>query len=249
MAHEYGISPWITALLDPAPISVTEQTAMNSKAISPPPKYKFTAGDRVHLPPPNGTLRESTPKARGRPARGASPVKSTSPVKGSARKPKETKKQKEANAVAAKDASALLQASLDGADRQAEAAHPNGEAGKVKVDIQSTVEAEGDTETTTTNVHIEMPQGSADLPLPEDPEQMIETAKRMVEEAKALDEAAGGESSSKKRKVEEILDDEDDEAEDELVPTKRAKVAEQMLKRERVRNRALVGVAATLVIG
>ena len=240
MADEYGIAAWIAALLDPSAVTQPDdlQKGAYQKAISPPPKFKFTAGDKAHLPPPNGTTpaRAGTPKARGRP-RGASPVKDASPVKASTKKP--TKKQKEA---AAKEASEALNAQINGT---APAAEPtNGE--KVKVNVESTTEARGDRETTTTNVQIEMPQGTAELPLPNNPEEMIATAKKMVEEAQKMDGANG--SSSSKRKADE-LDDDDEEGDEEMQPAKRARLAEQKLKTARVRNRALVGVAATLAIG
>ena len=236
MADEYGIAAWIAALLDPAPVTQPEelQKSAHQKAISPPPKFKFTAGDKAHLPPPNGA---ATPKVRGRP-RGASPTKSGSPTKASVKKP--TKKQKEA---AVKEANDALQTQLNGTGPGEELA--NGE--KVKVNVESKTEAQGGVETTTTNVQIEMPKGTAELPLPDNPEEMIATAKKMVEEAHKLD-GANGASSSSKRKVEQ-LDDDDDEGDDELQPAKKARLVEQKLKTERVRNRALVGVAATLAIG
>lgn len=159
-------------------------------------------------------------------------------MKGSVKKPRETKKQKEA---AAKEASAVLQATLKDAVAESEAAQTNGDT--VKVDVATTVEAKGDTETTTTNVKIEMPKGSPDLPLPENPEQMIETAKKMVEEANIRDH--GGRSSKSKRKAEDDLD----ELAGSSQPAKRAKVTELKLKREKVRNRALIGIAATFAIG
>ena len=245
LADEYGIVAWIAALLDAAPVASSEQTASAGQSISPPPKFKFTAGDKAHFPAPNGTPRGSTPKARGRP-RGGSPTKSASPVKSIGKKPRETKKQKEANAAAAKEASASLQATLNDAVSATSSTQPNGEV--VKVDVESIVEAKGDTEITTTNVKIEMPSGMDELPLPEKPEQMIETAKKMVDEAQKLEKVKASGSSKTKRKA-EALDDDTDAASGESKPVKRARLAEQKLKRERVRNRALVGVAATLAIG
>lgn len=239
MADEYGIATWIAALLDPTPVTQPEelQRSAHQKAISPPPKFKFTAGDKAHLPPPNGSpARAGTPKVRGRP-RAGSPAKGESPVKASVKKP--TKKQKEA---AAKEASDALQAQMNGAVSAEEKA--NGE--KVKVNVESKIEAHGDTQTSTTNVKIEMPKGTAELPLPDNPEEIIATAKRMVEEANKMDGING--SSSSKRKAEELEDDEE-EGNDIMQPAKRVRLAEQKLKRERVRNRALIGVAATLAIG
>lgn len=66
LAAEYGIAQWIAALLDDAVIPQASEAP--EKSISPPPKFKFTANDRTHLPPPNGTpARSSTPKSRGCP--------------------------------------------------------------------------------------------------------------------------------------------------------------------------------------
>lgn len=152
------------------------------------------------------------------------------------------KEANEANAVAA---SASLQSALEDAVSTI-APSPSVDGEKVKVEVDSRVEVNGDTETTHTNVTVEMPAGSPELPLPEDTEQMLETAKRMVEEAKALD----GEPSTKatrKRKVEEAETD-DIDAELPVQPAKKAKVLEEKLKREKVRTRALVGVTATLAI-
>lgn len=150
---------------------------------------------------------------------------------------------KEANAANANAASASLQAALDTAASVAESDSVDGE--KVKIDVDSAVDVSGDAETTRTNVTVEMPAGSKELPLPEDTEKMIEKAKEMVEEARKLE----GESSksSRKRKSDEV-DEEDLDAELPAQPTKKAKVLEEKLKREKVRNRALVGVTATLAI-
>ena len=118
---------------------------------------------------------------------------------------------------------------------------------KVTVEVDSAIEINGDTETTRTNVKVEMPASSPDLPLPESTEAMIAKAKEMVEEARKLE----GESSKRpsKRKAEELDDEEDEEKDNELQPAKKARLLQQDIKKERVRNRALFGVAATLAIG
>lgn len=242
LAAEYGIAQWIAALLDDAPIPQASEAP--EKSISPPPKFKFTANDRTHLPPPNGTpVRASTPKSRGRP-RAGSPAKHVSPAK-STKKPRFSKAAKEADLATAREASAALQANLDDVTSTAASESVDGE--KVKVEVESNVEVKGNTETTTTNVKIEMPSGSPELPLPESPEQMIAKAKEMVEEAKKID----GESSksASKRKVEELDDDSDDVEGTELQPAKKARILEQQIKKEKVRTRAMIGVAATLAIG
>ena len=175
-----------------------------------------------------------------------SPVKNASPAK-STKKPRVTKKDKEADAATAREASATLQAALDDATSATPAPSESIDGEKVMVEVESNVEKKGNTETTTTNVKIEMPAGSAEMPLPESPEEMIEKAKQMVEEAKQME----GESSSSgsKRKAEEMDEDSDESGDNELQPAKRARRLEQELKTEKVRNRAMVGVAATLALG
>lgn len=85
------------------------------------------------------------------------------------------------------------------------------------------------------------------MPLPEDPTEMIEKAKQMVEEARKMD----GESSSSasKRKADELDDESEEEGDSEQQPAKKAKLLEQTLKVEKVRNRAMLGVAVTMALG
>ncbi|KAI9732408.1 MAG: hypothetical protein M1834_001616 [Cirrosporium novae-zelandiae] len=141
---------------------------------------------------------------------------------------------------------------------------------KVTVAVDSSVDLRTETETETTQVTIEVPDSAPNMPTPEDTKAMIEEAKRMVEEARALEaekqpenkpevpvvdgEPASETSKGRKRKVEEISKGEEDEVEDvdaELPaqPVKKARVLEERLKRERVRNRALIGVAFTFAVG
>ena len=234
------MGPWIRALVDEAPI---EQNSDNPhmKSISPPPKFVFSANEKPHLPPP--TARGATPRARGRP-RATSPIKSSTPGP-TPRKARASKASKESNAANAREASASLQSTLNDAASIADSESVDGE--KVRVDVESVTKVNGDTESTTTKVKIEMPGGSADLPLPENPEEMIQKAKEMVEEAKRLD----GESSSRvsKRKAEELDEDEDAAGTNDLQPAKRARLLEQQLKKEKIRERALIGVVATMMIG
>ena len=246
LADDYGIVPWIHALLDPAPIPSASEDS-KTKSISPPPKFKFTAGDKAHLPQTNGTpargARAGTPKARGRPKAG-SPEKRASPQK-SMKKPRATKAAKDANAAATREANASLQAALDGAASVADSESVSGD--KVKIDVKTNVETNGDTETTTTNVKIEMPKEVAELPLPENPEEMIEKATEMVAEARKKD--GQGSSSKSKRKAEELDDEDDEKSAGEEQPTKRTRLLEQQVKKQKIRTRAIIGVTATLVVG
>lgn len=254
LARDYGIVPWIHALLDEASIPPgTDDPTM--KAISTPPKFTFTANDRTLLPPPNGTtVRASTPKSRGRP-RGSSPAKNASPGKQSTKKPRATKAAKEADAASAREASASLQATLDDTtpDGSSSVKPETADGSTFDIRVKSNVEITDDTESgetkreETTLVDIKVPTGYPEMPLPERPEEMIETARAMVAVAREAD--GEGSSSKAKRKAEEMDAESDGSADNELQPAKKARLLEEELKKEKVRTRALLGVAATLVIG
>ena len=122
---------------------------------------------------------------------------------------------------------------------------------KVKVDVQTTVDNTEHTEKT--DVSVEMPVGLPELPIPEDTEDMIAKAKEMVAEANKLQEAEASTSSpkeSKKRKTDESIEDGEsaDATDTPAQPAKKAKILEDRLRRERVRNRALVGVSAAIAV-
>jgi hypothetical protein len=233
------MSNWIRALLDPEPI--LQSPASAKKQISPPPKFELPPSEQPILPPPS--ISKST-----RSRRSVSPSKIASPVKkiASPRKPRQTKAMKEANAANATAASATLQAALDSAASVAES-ESVGEEQVVKVEVDSTVDTVGDVKTTRTSVTVEMPAGSPELPLPEDTAEMIEKAKEMVEEARKL-EAESSKTPVKKRKSDEV-DSDDIDSDLPAQPTKRAKVLEAQLKRQKVRTRAFIGISATLAIG
>ena len=246
LADQYGILAWIEALLDPTPIQAASDDR-TANSISPPPKFTFTAGEKASLRQPNGTpatgARAATPKSRGRPRASSPEKKASSPQKSTKKRP--TKAQKEANAVAAREASVSLQASLNDAASVADGEGENEDT--AKIDVESKVETRGDVTTETTNVTFEMPKGARELPLPESPEQMMEKAKQMVQEVKRM-EGEGGPSRSK-RKAEELDEELEGEGDGDSQPAKRAKLLQQQVRREKVRNRALMGVAATLVNG
>lgn len=152
---------------------------------------------------------------------------------------------KEANAAHATAASEALQSALDDAVSSTAVQDDSVDGAEiVKVEVEQSVDINGETETTHTNVTVEMPTGLPDLQMPENAEHMLEVAKKMVEEAKTLESSP---KMSRKRKVEEI-EPSDIDAEMPVQPAKKAKILEEKLKREKVRTRALVGVTATLAI-
>jgi hypothetical protein len=261
LAEEYGILPWITALLDNTPIEINPPKGDTPKTISPPPTFLL----------PQEALAPPTP-SRGRPRRSASPSKIASPRKtGSSMRARKN--------IAAKNGTSRKSESVEPTSNQipeepssevtltpetkitkkeAKEVETNGvnekeepkkeeEEQVVRVNVDSKVEFKGDSETTHTHVEVEMPAGSPDLPLPEDTEAMIAKAKEMVD---AAVKASGESSSSKlKRKADEVEDDGDDEtAEAAEGPAKRVKT-ETALRKEKIKSRALLGISATLVIG
>ncbi|RAO69810.1 uncharacterized protein BHQ10_005822 [Talaromyces amestolkiae] len=267
LAKEYQMLDWVRALLDSTDIIQTP--ASSKKPITPPPKFEM---------PPLETLTELNPTSRTRSRRSASPAKSSPRKTVSPRKSRAPRATKESSVAATTAASASLQAALDGAAEATDEPNGTVEDTdavvtetteikpkksrskkqaavdeKVTVNVESTTEIKGDIETTQTNVTVEMPVTLPDLPPAEDTQAMIAQAQKMVEEANKLqDQDATAESSSpkaaKKRKSDEVEEDEDETADKRAQPTKKARVLEDKLRKERVRNRALVGVTAALTL-
>ncbi|OOF97104.1 hypothetical protein ASPCADRAFT_205900 [Aspergillus carbonarius ITEM 5010] len=123
---------------------------------------------------------------------------------------------------------------------------------KVQVDVETNAESVDDIKTTQTTVSVEMPVTLPEAPSAADTEQMIAKAKEMVQEAVKLQTETAEPSSAKaakKRKTEVLSEDEEEEDEEtKTLRVKRAKVLEEKLKQERVRNRALVGVTAAFAL-
>ena len=123
---------------------------------------------------------------------------------------------------------------------------------KVTVEVQSNLETNGDVEGERTTVKVSMPADSPQLPLPETTADMIATAKEMVAEARKIEEGdkkpvAKGKGKAK-RKLDEVKDTDDEEGGAEPA-AKKAKGMEQQIRKQQVRNRALVGVGLTLAVG
>lgn len=239
LAEEYQILPWIKALLDNSPIEVNPTRDTPPKTISSPPAFLL----------PNESLAAPAPAptpSRGRPRRSASPSKIASPKKTAASTRARKTASKSASAEpSAKAASKSLQQALKDAAGPSEKSEANDEA-VVRVNVDTDVEVKGDVETTHTHVEIEMPANSPNLPLPEDTEAMIATAKEMVEAAVKAEPA--GQSKSAKRKADDVEDEDAEEGAEVAAPAKKVKV-ETELKKEKVKSRALIGLTASLAVG
>ncbi|KAJ6036854.1 hypothetical protein N7540_001133 [Penicillium herquei] len=132
-------------------------------------------------------------------------------------------------------------------DKKAEKKQKDTSASEVTIEKTPIVEPE----VTQTTISLDMPILLPEVPSAKETEDMIAKAKEMVEDAIKTQAADGVPADSsvtitKKRKPEE---DDDEETEAEAAQrAKKAKVLEEKLKRERVRNRALFGVSAAFAL-
>ncbi|OJJ50888.1 hypothetical protein ASPZODRAFT_56728 [Penicilliopsis zonata CBS 506.65] len=280
LAKDYGMHDWVRALLDPTEIVQSPSNA--KKQITPPPKFDLPPLEAPELAPAP-TLRRSRRSASPskKPVSPRKPRQTRAAKETAAASTSATNSDLQSALESSAAASGKANGKLDVIDetKAEEAAEDEGvkskskktaektaataepveakeEGEKVKVDVESTVEATGDVETTKTTVSVEMPISLPDLPSAADTEQMIAKAKEMVEEARKLQqgeedtaEASTSPKAAKKRKQEEVAEEDGEEPSDLPVQrAKKARVLEEKLKRERVRNRALVGVTATLAL-
>jgi hypothetical protein len=256
---------WVEALLDPAPIERGNKDKSNTH-IQSPPKFDIATATPAKLPP------QGLRNTRARSTRSVSPSKSATPSRKiatprkarTARGAMKSELFKSTEAVTPSSAlqdiiangmtpSESVASSVDGDLKEIEPeTEPKAEVkeGTVHIEVQQTVETNGDTETTSTNVTVDVPHNHAALPEPEDPTAMIEEAKRMVAEAQKLQPGSSAEvTKSSKRRIEDVLDEE--ELADERL-SKLAKVAyttEQKMTKEKVTRRALVGLGVMAAIG
>lgn len=243
LADEYGIRLWVAALLDPEPIAHGTGSESHHSYKSPPP-YQFK--DMV-----NGTGRSPEKKApaeskystRGR--RSAS-VRSESPGAQTRTpgRPKATPRTRRTRGTLSRvDESASLGSdSLNGDARLP----PVRETVKIEVETTTHQSGDGDEAEESTKVNVEMPLGHPDLPIPNDTTQMLKEARRMVAEAERL----GGPATGKgKRKAEEMVDEDDEVGLQAPVPAKKARKIEVELRKERIKRKAVTGIAASLAIG
>ncbi|KAH7035753.1 uncharacterized protein B0I36DRAFT_347486 [Microdochium trichocladiopsis] len=257
LAAEYNIGPWISALLDADEIAVTNASDSPPKKIVAPPKFEPRESTELASPP--ASISRST-RAR----RSASPSKKR--VIASPRK-----RSSKAAAAAAVDIPAPVTESagelatpapstaaddiaIETTEKEpAVVLAPMEEEPKVQVKVDQDVKIFRGVETTHTTIEIDLPV--SEQPSPEDAKKMIEEAKAMVAAAAAEAAASSTPITKTKRKAEDISTAPEEEGADMAAsdaPTDRRskKVkTEVQLRKERVRNRALVGLSATLAIG
>ncbi|OTA93730.1 hypothetical protein M434DRAFT_395405 [Hypoxylon sp. CO27-5] len=271
LAEEYHITPWIHALLDPNEIAITNAPDSPPKRIAAPPKFEGSFSTQPVLAPPTPSSLPRSTRSR----RSASPSKKraiASPrkrsTKASAPQPSPAdippvKEEAEpiTNGTKIDDDTASTAPTEDVSIKTIEKEPPvvfapAEDEPKVHIKVGQEVEFHGGVETTQTAVEVELPISGE--PSPEQAARMVEEAKEMVRIA-AAETAASSSCSSKKgkRKAEEIAADEEEEENQkesealEEPQSKKAKTTktEVQLRKERVRNRALVGLSATLAVG
>jgi len=130
---------------------------------------------------------------------------------------------------------------------------------KLRVDQES--EEKGDVTVARNSVklelasgELELPAGKITVPIVETAQEMIAKAKEMVAEAQRLDSGSDVipvNGVGRKRKAEDVECAEEVGAGEEsgYRHVKRSKVLEEELKREKVKNKALIGLTAVLAIG
>lgn len=242
MADEYGIKLWIAALLDPEPI--THGTNDPKKSIQSPPPFSIKEPvNGLGRSPEKPDGRRST---RGRSLRSASPMKKDASTRKFAtprktRKPRGTLKLEE-------EAAAIAEEAADSINGELATATARQSTENVKVEVETVMQPSpsGDEEVERTKVNIEMPAGLPELQLPTDAQEMLAQARAMVHEAEKINGTSSS-SAKGKRKAEEMIEDDDEEVE-RLAP-KRVKAVQTELRKEKIKRRAITGIAAGLAFG
>lgn len=243
LADEYGIKLWIAALLDPEPI--THGTSDPKKSITSPPTFRIkdpvNGLGRSPEKPTDG--RRST---RGRSLRSASPMKKETPARKFAT-PRKARKGRAA-AKLEEEAAAIAEEAAESINGDLATATARESTENVKVEVENTTQpspgAEGE-EIEKTKVNIEMPAGLPELELPNDAQAMLAEARAMVHEAEKIGGPSG--KAKGKRKAEEMIEDEEEET--EQLPPKRVKAVQTELRKEKIKRRAITGIAAGLALG
>lgn len=174
--------------------------------------------------------------------RSASPTKST-PARKFATPRKSTRRGRN-TLKAEEDALAIAEEAAESVNGDLAAAASASEHVKVEVENVTAPSPDGDEDLETTKVNVELPTGYPQLELPNDAQSMLATARKMVKEAEKI---SGPSSGKGKRKVEEMVEDDDEDA--EVLPPKRVKQVQAELRKEKIKRRAITGIAAGLAFG
>lgn len=279
LAEEYKITPWISALLDPSEIAITQTESSPPKKISAPPKF---FGQAALAPPTPSSIPRST-----RSRRSVSPVKSSASVKRAIASPRKRRAAPsslssiETPPASVKDSASpslvngetpslipvpvaiVTKVQQTGDDIAIESIEKEPEVVleptekeptlKVHVDQSTKVDEDGK-EVKSTKIEVEMPI-AGEPPSAEEAQRMLAEATEMVKAATetvvSSDGAAATAAGKKsKRKAEETEDAEEADKENAGAPRQAKKVKTEVeLRKEKMRKRAVYGIGATLAVG
>ncbi|KAG8168289.1 hypothetical protein KVR01_003978 [Diaporthe batatas] len=273
LADEYGIGPWIRALLDPADIVVSNASENSPpKRINAPPKYIPTASATTLVPPTPTSMRSTRSRRSASPTKGpssrrnvaASPRKrstrTTSAQPESSETPSTSRKTSLTNGdipvLAPSEALKVEELKVEHVDKGLTGTLETvQEEPKVKVTIEQDVKVEENgTEVERTKVDLKMPFTAGAPPSADDAARMIEEAKAMVASAEADIAETSSKTAKGKRKAEDYeADMEEDGAAGEtnvdLRPRAKKAKTEVELRKNKVKRRALMGITFTLAAG
>jgi hypothetical protein len=256
LAEDYGIKPWVEALLDNETVALSDSRKHSSSTATSPPLF-FRAAEpqpvSTHSPAPRRrSTRSMSPGKRvmtPRKSRASKAATAQTPLKKQIAPVLEMKELEEVTTISTTEETVLSATALPD---EPSATTPVKKQ-TVKVEVDETVETNGDVEVKSTHLKVEIPGAVGEPPSTQSTEEMLAKAREMVEDARKLE---GQPATPTKRKADELEEEEEegeeegDAAEQSEGPkSKRTKVLENQLKKEKVKTRALLGLSATLAIG
>ncbi|TQW00493.1 hypothetical protein V2A60_001572 [Cordyceps javanica] len=272
LAEEYQIAAWIRALLDPAKITISQGNDSSSspiRKISAPPKFDLAKTTQPLLTPAASTTGSASRRSR----RSVSPAKASSrkaPASPRKRSSKAAKAAAEREATVEKEAVAAVNGDSESTVPKAADFEPTVVLQPVHVDdntakllvVEDPVKSakSSDKKQTVTEVEVPLPT-AGQPPSAEEIAAMMATAKEQVDSAREADKAAAAKSGAKpeskkgKRKAtditpaEEGADKKDTPESKESQPRSKKAKTDAEVRKDRVRNRAFIGIGATVAVG
>ncbi|CAI7675220.1 unnamed protein product [Penicillium manginii] len=172
-------------------------------------------------------------------------------VKTSGSPEKKSRGRKSKKAIAEAEAAAADEEELkEKEEKKSEKKKKETKEKETEVEVTASAEVADQATTTQTTLSLDVPISLPEVPSSAETQEMIAKAQEMVEEAikSQAGESATGSAVAKVTKKRKPEEDDEETAAEAAQRTKKAKVLEEKLKRERVRNRALIGVSAAFAL-